>query len=168
MKKLISVLLTLCFWCYMALLLYFLFFSERYGRTVHYTEYQYNFQLFHEIDRYIQYRLRVGSEYFLINVVGNVAAFIPFGFLVPVIMREQKKQRTVNGRYFRYFFLVTFLGFLFSLAVETVQLLTKVGCFDVDDLFLNTVGVVIGYVGYIIAKKVIGHIGKRDEKGRLS
>ena len=29
--------------------------------------------------------------------------------------------------------------------VEVVQLVTKVGCFDVDDLILNTLGAAIGY-----------------------
>lgn len=38
---------------------------------------------------------------------------------------------------------------LFSLGIETAQLLTKVGAFDVDDIFLNTVG---GFVGYVFMK----------------
>ena len=48
-----------------------------------------------------------------------------------------------------------------GLYAETVQLITKVGCFDVDDLFLNTVGVMLGYLCYYISKKMIGHMGKR-------
>lgn len=164
MKKFIRFLMTLCFWCYMAFLLYFLFFSERYGRTVQYTTYQYNFELFHEIKRYITYRELVGEEYFLINVVGNVAAFIPFGFLVPVVLKEHKKSKGVILHYVSYFFFVTFLGALFSLLVETIQLLTKVGCFDVDDLFLNTSGVIIGYLGYLIIKEILSRISKNKRK----
>ena len=56
---------------------------------------------------------------------------------------------------------MTCMGFMVSLLVETVQLITKVGCFDVDDLFLNTVGVMLGYLCYYISKKMIGHMGKR-------
>ena len=48
------------------------------------------------------------------------------------------------------------LGFLLSLGVETIQLVSKVGCFDVDDLMLNTSGVVLGYLIYYISKKIIG------------
>ncbi len=33
-----------------------------------------------------------------------------------------------------------------SLGVEVFQLLTRVGSFDVDDLLLNTIGGILGYV----------------------
>ena len=155
-KKLISNVLTLCFVCYMILLVYFLFFSEEYGRNELYTTYQYNFTLFRELRRYIAYRHQIGISYFLINVVGNVVAFMPFGFLVPVMYREQRKDVVFIGKYFRSFLFVTMLGFVFSLCIETVQMLTKVGCFDVDDLMLNTLGVILGYIIYYICKKMIG------------
>lgn len=161
MKKFISNILTVCFICYMILLVYFLFFSEEYGRDEIYSTYQYNFKLFRELGRYIEYREQIGFVYFLINVVGNVAAFMPFGFLVPVMYREQRKDIVYHGHYFRSLLFVTMLGFSFSLGVETVQLVTKVGCFDVDDLFLNTVGVILGYIIYYICKKIIGVFGKR-------
>ncbi len=147
MKKLIHNMLAVGFIVYMLLLLYFLFFSEEYGRTVHYTEYQYNFTLFRELSRYIKYRDVVGMDYFLINVVGNVVVFMPFGFFVSSV--SKKKRGKVLS-----FFVITAMGFLFSFAVETVQLVTKVGCFDVDDLFLNTIGVALGYICYGICLTV--------------
>ena len=55
MKRFISNLLTVCFICYMILLVYFLFFSEEYGRNEPYTTYQYNLELFREIKRYLMY-----------------------------------------------------------------------------------------------------------------
>lgn len=161
MKKFIRNLLSVCFICYMILLVYFLFFSERYGRTEPYSTYQYNLVLFQELKRYIKYSDKIGVEYFLINVVGNVAAFMPFGFLVPVLYREQRGKDTYRGHYFRSFLYVSFLGFLFSLAVESVQLVTKVGIFDVDDLMLNTAGVMSGYIVYYISKKIIGQLERR-------
>ena len=48
---------------------------------------------------------------------------------------------------------VGFLGFMFSLCVETIQLITKVGCFDVDDLMLNTLGAMIGCGAFLICNK---------------
>lgn len=161
MKKLISNILTLCFVCYMILLVYFLFFSEEYGRDEVYSTYQYNFRLFQELRRYFEYREQIGISYFLINVVGNIVAFMPFGFLVPVMYREQRREVVYTGHYLRSLLFVTMLGFSLSLGVETVQLVTKVGCFDVDDLFLNTIGVVLGYIIYYICKKIIGLFGKR-------
>lgn len=156
MKKLIRNILALAFVGYMILLIYFLFFSEEYGRTTQYTEYQYNLKLFYELSRYIRYRDVVGFDYFLINVVGNVVVFMPFGFLVPVF--EKKRRRAVLD-----FFCVTSLGFLFSLAVETVQLVSKVGCFDVDDLFLNTLGVAAGYICYGSCRWIL-RLGKRGKE----
>lgn len=161
MKKFISNVLTVCFICYMVLLVYFLFFSEEYGRTASYTSYRINLHLFAEIRRYFAYRDTIGFAYFLINMFGNVIAFMPFGFLLPVMYREQRKGVVYSGHYFRSFLFVTCMGFMVSLLVETVQLITKVGCFDVDDLFLNTAGVMLGYLCYYISKKMIGHMGKR-------
>ena len=143
MKKIVDNILSLAFAGYMILLIYFLFFSEEYGRTLHYADYQYNLKLFHEISRYWTYREVVGMPNFLINIVGNVVIFLPFGFFVPSLKRRWK------------FFRVTGIGFLFSLSVETVQLITKVGSFDVDDLLLNTIGIALGYGNYYLCKKEI-------------
>lgn len=156
MKRFISNVLTLCFICYMILLVYFLFFSEEYGRTEPYETYKYNLELFKEIKRYWYNREKIGTLFFLINLVGNVVVFMPFGFLVPVMYREQRKDVVYRGHYFRSMLFVLLLGFLFSLVIEFVQLVTKVGCFDVDDLFLNTSGVLLGYIIYYISKKLIG------------
>lgn len=160
MKRFISNIMTLCFICYMILLVYFLFFSEEYGRDEPYKTYQYNLELFKEIRRYLSYREQIGMVYFIINLFGNVIVFMPFGFLVPVLYREQRKDVCYTGHYFRSGLFVIWLGFLFSLTIETIQLVTKVGCFDVDDLFLNTLGVVFGYIIYYFSKKIIGTIGR--------
>ena len=143
----------------MILLVYFLFFSEEYGRNEPYTTYQYNLELFREIKRYLMYREQIGMVYFAINLLGNVVVFMPFGFLVPVLYREQRKGVHFKGHYFRSGLFVTFLGFAFSLVVETIQLVTKVGCFDVDDLCLNTFGVILGYICYYLSKKIIRALG---------
>ncbi|MGN1205931.1 MAG: VanZ family protein [Eubacterium sp.] len=148
MRKLLDNLMSLAFAGYMILLIYFLFFSEEYGRTVHYTEYQYNLVLFHEISRYIKYREIVGIEYFLINIVGNIVVFMPFGFFVPNLKKWD-------------FLRVVIAGFFFSLAVETVQLVTKVGTFDVDDLLLNTIGVMLGCICYCFCRKIYRVIRKK-------
>ncbi len=99
--------------------------------------------------------------YFAINLLGNVVVFMPFGFLVPVLYREQRKGVHFKGHYFRSGLFVTFLGFAFSLVVETIQLVTKVGCFDVDDLCLNTFGVILGYICYYLSKKIIRALGRK-------
>lgn len=123
---------------YLACLIYFMFFSESYGRTAMHRDYQYNLVLFREIWRFIRYWDLLGPAAVFVNLVGNVAVFIPFGFAVPLLFQK-----------IHSFLQVLILTFGFSLLVETLQLLLKVGCFDVDDLLLNTIGGCIGYVIFV-------------------
>lgn len=122
------------FFLYMASLIYFLFFSERYGRTLSNREYHYNLKLFKEIRRFWTYRKTLGWEPVVVNLAGNIGVFIPVGLAVPLLYEHC-----------RSFFQVTLLSFEISLGAELIQLMAKVGTFDVDDLFLNTIGGCIGY-----------------------
>ncbi len=129
----------LLFYIYIIMLSYFLFFSEHYGRGYAVENYRYNIQFFKEIKRFILYREQLGIESFIVNILGNIVAFTPFGFLLPLIHKK-----------YRGFLRIMFLSLLFSLTVETIQLYLKVGIFDVDDLLLNTVGGSLGYIFFAI------------------
>lgn len=72
---------------YLACVVYFMFFSEAYGRTDISPDYRYNLVLFREIRRFWQHRDILGTSAMLINIVGNVAMVIPFGFAVPLLFR---------------------------------------------------------------------------------
>lgn len=124
------------FLCYIGALAYFLFFAEDYGRSDD-GNFRYNLVLFQEITRCIKYRAILGNEVVLMNLVGNVVGFMPFGFLLPLL--SVKERRLV---------MVLLLTFELSLVVEVVQLFTGVGSFDVDDLLLNTLGGILGYGCY--------------------
>jgi glycopeptide antibiotics resistance protein len=88
------------------------------------------------------------------NFFGNIAAFIPFGFLLPLM----RKKLTFSN--------VLLCSLLFSLAVEITQLLFRVGAFDVDDIILNALGGGIGYflvTGLInIEKKQVGEYNEHN------
>ena len=45
---------------------------------------------------------------------------------------------------------IALLTFDFSFAVEVIQLVGKVGSFDVDDLMLNTLGGILGYLLFVV------------------
>lgn len=122
---------------YLILALYFMFFSETLDRTMVSDEYRYNLTLFKEIKRFWDMRDTYGWDVTLVNLLGNIVCFMPFGFLIPTISRK---------RIFKNIISVTLLAMLFSVFIETAQLLTKVGAFDVDDIFLNTVGGMLGYI----------------------
>ena len=132
-KARIRVVGRILFLVYLLALVYFLFFAEEYGRRNFFElDYRYNLVPFQEIRRFWIYREKVGFLAAFLNLAGNVIGFLPFGFIVPVMHKKMES-----------FWKVSLLGFMFSLCVETIQLITKVGCFDVDDLILNTLGAMI-------------------------
>lgn len=143
-KRNIRILGWILFISYLVLLLYFLFFAEWYGRNSWGEDnYRYNIILFKEIKRFWIYRERLGMTAVMLNLAGNVIGFLPFGFFLPII-----------GKSLRNIFKVTLLGALLSLTVELMQLIFKVGCCDIDDLLLNTVGTFLGYVMFMICDKI--------------
>ena len=72
---------------------------------------------------------------------GNIGWFIPFGLLLPVLLKRKSFGRVVVS------------GFLFSLIIESLQFFFRKGVAELDDLILNTLGVVIGYFLYKWLKK---------------
>ena len=77
----------------------------------------------------------------LLNVIGNTAMFIPSGIVLPTIYKK------LNS-----FWKVIAAGAMISLCIEIIQLPFSVRASDVDDLILNTLGVVIGYGIYAAVK----------------
>ncbi len=72
-----------------------------------------------------------GYEAFLFNILGNIAVFVPIGYLVSKL-NGGDFQRTV------------ITGFGISLFIEVMQI-PLMRTTDVDDLILNTTGAVIGF-----------------------
>lgn len=139
---------------YLVLLTYFLFFAEAMGRNPeNRAQYSYNLIPFKEIRRFIVYRELLGWRAVVLNIFGNMAAFMPFGFFLPEIWDQ------VN-----HWYTTTLLGFVFSLSVETVQLVGRVGSFDVDDMILNTVGAFAGYLLFCAAKGVWKQYSGKDRE----
>ena len=128
------------FLIYFFVLFYFLFFSEEMGRTYSERVYHYHLVPFKEIGRFIRYRNVLGRKAVVLNLVGNVVAFMPFGAFLPIFsVRCRRILCTV------------WYSFELSLVVELLQLIFKVGSFDVDDLLLNTVGGMLGFLVYFLA-----------------
>lgn len=80
-----------------------------------------------------------GSTAYLLNIV----LFMPLGFLLPTIWSQFRKMKNT-----------VCAGFFFSLAIELNQLLNN-RITDIDDLFTNTLGAIIGYVLYRVLFKMI-------------
>lgn len=138
---------------YILFLIYFLIFSEWYGRTGT-GEYRYNLELFKEIKRFIEYREELGTFAVFTNLFGNILIFVPYGFFISMASKA------------RGFFKTVFYSFGLSLCVECFQLITKVGSFDVDDLLLNTIGGMLGYILFLICNIIRRRHDVRKRKKR--
>ena len=77
----------------------------------------------------------ITESWALINLLGNIVPFVPFGFLLPIAYPK------INS-----FVKVFAVGFLSVILMEIFQLITKLGSFDVDDIMLNCLGIIVGYV----------------------
>ena len=78
----------------------------------------------------------------IINLVGNIAMFIPLGIVWPVCFR----QLDTHGK-------VLAAGVGASLLIEILQLPFFSRVSDVDDLILNSLGFAFGYGIYLLVKK---------------
>ena len=74
---------------YGAIVLYYVLFSERLGRADAYDTLRYNLHPFEEIRRFIVYREYVSPGAFVLNLLGNIFVFSPFGFLLPLYRLEK-------------------------------------------------------------------------------
>ncbi|WP_289356748.1 VanZ family protein [Paenibacillus sp. S-12] len=73
----------------------------------------------------------------------NIILFMPLGFLLPTIWPQF---RTIKN--------VAYTGLFFSIAIELSQLLNH-RITDIDDLLMNTLGAIIGYLIYRALFKMI-------------
>lgn len=155
-RKALRICSKVMFGVYIIFLIYFLFFAESTGRTFEGRTYHYNLILFKEIRRFLVHRKTLGIMAVMLNLVGNVVAFVPFGFFLPIISAKC-----------RSFFYMLFFSFEFSLIVETLQLVSKVGSFDVDDMVLNTIGGAVGYLIFVALNHMRRRHYEKEEENQL-
>lgn len=75
----------------------------------------------------------------IINFVGNTAMFIPLGIVWPSVYKGLNTHKKV-----------ILAGIGFSLCIEILQLPFYDRVSDVDDLILNSLGYIIGYLIYLL------------------
>jgi glycopeptide antibiotics resistance protein len=107
-------------------------------------------------EKYIQYYqiipfktiLNVGSYNFFRQVICNILMFIPLPIFVKIAKKEMKGWKII------------LIGILISLSIELIQLFTNIitryptHVCDIDDLILNSMGTIIGYIIIIILNKI--------------
>lgn len=85
------------------------------------------------------------------EIIVNIVAFVPIGVLVALFLH---KGRVIWA---------TLVGLLVSAAIEFSQLQFQRGVFDVDDIFNNTLGAVIGGVVAVVYMAL-----RKNENGKRS
>lgn len=99
-----------------------------------------NFIPFKEITRY-----SIGSKAFFYNIIGNIVLFIPFGYFVSDYLKAKKTHQ------------ILITSIIISLTAELIQY--KIGrAFDVDDIILNVLGAILGFMCYISIKAIKNHL----------
>ncbi|RXZ77507.1 VanZ family protein [Paenibacillaceae bacterium] len=72
--------------------------------------------------------------------LGNFVAFIPFGIVIPLLFR---------CNFIRFISL-----FILSITiVEILQMLTRLGSFDIDDIIINTLGAAVGFLAQRLVRR---------------
>ena len=96
-------------------------------------------------------RLLTGSYRHRVELISNAVVFIPFGFFLSESLSSWKQLRV-----WRQIGYVTLASFILSLCIECLQLVFRVGFFEVTDLVMNTVGGFVGVGVALAGRKVFG------------
>lgn len=88
----------------------------------------------------------------LMNTLGNVIIFIPFGFLLPLLFKQINNVKMASKIFIK-----------FILLIELLQLLTFTGVFDIDDIMLNMLGALIGYGSFVGIKYILERVRSVDK-----
>jgi glycopeptide antibiotics resistance protein len=75
------------------------------------------------------------------NLLGNIFAFSPLGFLLPILFYRYEKIKNAF-----------WISFGASLLIEVLQFVFYLGSCDIDDIFLNVLGSLLGVGVYTLFK----------------
>lgn len=94
------------------------------------------------------WEIKNGEQVLTTECIENVIMMVPFSAVVMWTFKEKirsgrKKILWYSGK----------LAFIFSVSIEMLQLLLRLGTFQLSDIFYNTVGGVLGGLLYCVAMK---------------
>ncbi|MEI5906421.1 VanZ family protein [Bacillus spongiae] len=96
---------------------------------------------FKNIINYIVNNDRFNIDIILNNTLGNILIFIPLGLFLPILFRR-----------YGSFSKVTAFSIMTSFSIEALQFSTQIGQFDIDDVILNSIG---GIIGFLLVKLIV-------------
>ncbi|MBJ7997146.1 VanZ family protein [Bacillus mycoides] len=141
------------FWIYIALLINFVVFKffgnvqdvinmahDKYENVHRLGGSKSNFIPFRTINSYSS---TMGIRSSFINIIGNIIPFIPLGFLIPIVFPSKRK-----------FIKSMIVCLIIIITIEITQYITYLGFTDIDDVILNQISCMIGYIFYLIYIKI--------------
>lgn len=99
--------------------------------------------------RSIMRDLAAGGEPLLVNGIGNVVVLLPLGAALATLGGDRAKVRHA-----------ALAGFVLSATVETLQIGTGRRVADVDDVILNTLGAVLGFLAAAAVRRAWRRVGR--------
>lgn len=152
MKKYFAIFIT----TYTLLLLYMMFYgSGREASEIGYIQ----IRPFHTIHLFFS-GAHISSKDFIINIIGNIFVFSPFGWLGLIVKK------------FNSILPITLFFIVAITVIEITQYYSGRGVADIDDVLLNTMGMTIGfvlfkYIKWINLGNIKLHFGLTEEKYTL-
>lgn len=124
---------------YIILLVTLVLFDTMFGRNIDnifITKISFNIIPFKSILEYIFSFVNhtKNSNIIITNLLGNLIAFTPFAFFLPLLINKFDN--------FKKLFVIILM---IVISVETLQLITARGIFDIDDVILNVTGALVMY-----------------------
>ena len=91
---------------------------------------------------------RNGRVIAFFELAGNIGLLVPIGFIVGFVCRRMTWPKALA------------VAVAYGLAIEGMQVLLRVGIFDIDDVILNGLGVIIGYGVYRLLARWVRALAK--------
>jgi len=109
---------------------------DRYGSYADYLKWNSNLVPFKTISSYVSAYINgtINNSAIVANLLGNLLLFAPMGWLLPIVFNT-----------LRTFGRLTLTALVILIGAELLQLLTFIGSFDVDDVILNLIGLLLSY-----------------------
>lgn len=80
-----------------------------------------------------QFKMRFGLDIFIGNMIGNIIVLLPVGFFLAVLGWKTKIKKCIA------------LFAVIAAGIEIIQFIFAVGCMDIDDVWMNALGGVLGF-----------------------
>jgi len=87
------------------------------------------------------YWRNLGSEFWMRNLLGNLALLLPLGLLGPIAL-------PVLDRWWR----IALVALLYSVAIELIQLAVPDRSADIDDVIVNVAGALLGFTAFHLVR----------------